>query len=255
MNLMEMLSNPASRPVQATIFGEPGLGKTTLAATFPAPVFIRAEDGLQSLVGKEWAANVQGLPMVSGTASMVEQIAALAQQEHPFKTVVLDSITKFDTMLQAEVLAEDPKKPSTLGQAFGGYGKGYEKLAEKHRIIKSAFDRLMMERGMNIVVIAHSDVETLELPDSDPFQRHTLRIHKKSLSPWIDDVDVCGFIRLKMHTFGDGDRKKAVSDGTRELICYPVASNVSKNRFGITKPLEVKEGVNPLSQYISSLNK
>lgn len=253
MNLMEMLSKPETRPVQVTLFGEPGLGKTTLAATFPAPVFIRAEDGLQSLVGKEWAANVQGLPMVNGTTSVIEQVKALATQDHPFKTVVLDSITKLDTMLQAEVLADDPKKPSTLGQAFGGYGKGYEKLAEKHRILKSAFDRLMMERKMHIVVIAHSDTETIELPDSDPFQRHTLRIHRKSLSPWVDDVDVCGFIRLKMHTFGDGDRKKAVSDGTREIVCYPVASNVSKNRFGITKPLEVKEGENPLAQFISSI--
>jgi hypothetical protein len=31
------------------------------------------------------------------------------------------------------------------------------------------------------------------------------------------------------------------------LICYAVASNVSKNRFGITEPLAVELGVNPLA--------
>jgi hypothetical protein len=29
-----------------------------------------------------------------------------------------------------------------------------------------------------------------------------------------------------------------------------MAANVSKNRFGITEPIEVKPGINPLSAYL-----
>jgi hypothetical protein len=70
----------------------------------------------------------------------------------------------------------------------------------------------------------------------------------------VDDVDVVGFIRLQMFTKGqDGERKKAVSTGDRELICHAVASNVSKNRYGITEPLSFAMGDNPLIGIIPAL--
>jgi len=58
---------------------------------------------------------------------------------------------------------------------------------------------------------------------------------------------------LETFTTGDGERKKAISDGTRELITYATASNVSKNRYGITDPLKVELGQNPLKSFIKSL--
>jgi hypothetical protein len=59
-----------------------------------------------------------------------------------------------------------------------------------------------------------------------------------------------GFLRLEMFTKGDGDVKKAISTGDRQLVCHAMAANVSKNRFGITEPIEVKPGVNPLAAYL-----
>jgi hypothetical protein len=52
---------------------------------------------------------------------------------------------------------------------------------------------------------------------------------------------------------GDGDRKKAISDGTRILVTYASASNVSKNRYGINKDLIVVAGQNPLLNLIPSI--
>jgi hypothetical protein len=40
INLKSLSKPDGSRPIIATLFGEGGMGKTTLAAMFPKPVFI-----------------------------------------------------------------------------------------------------------------------------------------------------------------------------------------------------------------------
>jgi hypothetical protein len=109
---------------------------------------------------------------------------------------------------------------------------------------------LAYEKGMNVVFIGHADTETLDLPDMDAYARYTVRMHKKSLPHYVDNVDLVGFIRLKTFTRGDGDKKRAISTGEREIICHPVASNVSKNRLGITAPMSFSfETGNPFEKF------
>ena len=100
---------------------------------------------------------------------------------------------------------------------------------------------------MNVIFIAHADTETMKTPDHDDYTRYTLRMNAKSVAPYVDDVDLVGFIRLQQFVRGDeGERKRVQSTGKRELICHAVASGISKNRYGIAKALTVIEGENPL---------
>jgi hypothetical protein len=108
-------------------------------------------------------------------------------------------------------------------------------------------------KNMHIVFVAHADTETVELPDQDPYNRYSLRLGRKSVAPYVDDSDVVGFLKLLTYTQGDGERKKAISDGTRVLVTYATAANVSKNRYGITEDLPVQLGKNPLNDIIPSL--
>jgi hypothetical protein len=236
------------RPVIATFFGEGGMGKSTLAAMFPKPVFIRTEDGTASLAGND---DVALFPLASSSQDVLDQIEALATQEHEYKTLVLDSITQLATMIEHEIVAADPKAKS-INQAGGGYGAGYNTAAEKHRQIREWAGALAYERGMNVVFIGHADTETLDLPDMDPFARYTVRMHKRSLPHYTDNVDLVALIRLKTYVRGDGDKKRAISTGDREIICFPQASSVTKNRFNITQPLPFTfEGGNPFEAFVA----
>lgn len=246
INLSSLSKPTGQRPVIMTIFGEAGLGKTTLAAMMPKPVFIRTEDGTMSLQGNE---DVSLFPLATSSQDVLDQIEALATQEHDFKTVVLDSITQLATMIEAEIVAADPKAKS-INQAGGGYGAGHNSAADRHRIVREWLGALAYEKGMNVVFIGHADTETMDLPDMDAYGRYTIRMHKKSLPHYVDNVDLVGFIRLETFTRGDGDKKRAISTGEREIICYPVASNVSKNRFNITEPLPFTfDGGNPFQAF------
>lgn len=235
-----------TRPVAVTLVGEGGLGKTTLASMFPSPVFIRTEDGIQSITDRS---DVKVMPQAYTTKSVFEQIEALGTQDHPFKTLVVDSVTQLNTMIESEIVKDDEKAKS-INTACGGYGAGQSAVAEVHRKIRALLERLMKEKKMNIVMIAHADIETLEPPDSDPYTRYTIRMHKKSMQHWSDNMDLVGFIKQKTFLKGDGKTKKAVSTDDRVITCYPTASHISKNRYGITKDLPFVKGKFPFQDFM-----
>lgn len=246
---LKTLSKPqGQRPVIMTLFGEGGMGKTTLAAMMPDPVFIRTEDGTASLAGNE---GVALFPLATKSQDVFDAIEALASQPHDYKTLVLDSITQLATLIESEIVAADPKAKS-INQAGGGYGAGYNTAAEMHRNIREWAGSLAYDRGMNIVFIGHADTETVDLPDYDPYARYTIRMHKKSIPHYTDNVDLVGFIRLKTFLTGTGEKKRAISTAEREIICYPQASSVTKNRFNIDKPVAFTfGGGNPFNDFIA----
>lgn len=247
--MLDMIEKPHDRPVIATITGDAGMGKTTLAATFPNPVVIRAEDGLQAIPNDQ---RPDAFPVLTCEADLWEQLTALIKNEHEYKTVIIDSVTALERLFIQSVIESDPKNPKTIAQACGGYGAGLMAVAGLHQRVRKACG-LLNAKGMHVVFIAHADTETIELPDSDPYTRYNMRLGKRSVAPYTDDVDLVGFLKLQTFTTGDGERKKAISDGTRILVTYATASNVSKNRYGITTDLEVTSGQNPLTQFITTL--
>lgn len=250
MSILDQIAKPSDRPIIATILGDAGMGKTSLAATFPKPVFIRAEDGMQAIPAES---RPDALPVLSSVDDLWEQLSALIKEDHGYQTVVVDSVTALERMFAQYIIDNDPKKPKSLNQANGGYGAGFSAVATLHQRVRKAAG-LLVEKGIHVVFIAHADTEVVELPDQDPYTRYGLRLHRKSTAPYLDDSDVVGFIKLRTFTTGDGERKKAISDGARLLVTYATAANVSKNRFGITEDLELNPGQNPLAAHIPSLS-
>ncbi len=250
MSVLSTITKPEDRPVICTITGDAGVGKTTLAATFPKPIFIRIEDGLQAI---DSANRPDAFPVVTGVEQLWEQLTALIKEKHDYKTLVIDSVTQLETLFGEHVIESDPKKPRSLAQALGGYGAGYGAVAALHGRVRKAAKVLNEVRGMHVVFIAHSDVSTIELPDEDPYSRYELRMHKKCLPHYVDNTDLVAYLKLETFTTGDGERKKAISSGNRIAICYTAAAQISKNRYGITEPVEVPKGENPFIQFIPSL--
>jgi hypothetical protein len=250
MGILDTITKPADRPVIITLCGDSGMGKTTLAASFPKPIFIRAEDGIQAIPE---GSRPDTFPVINSPDDLWNQLKGLLNEDHDYKTLVVDSITALERMFIADVIAKDKKGATNIQQAAGGYGAGREQVALEHQRLRKAAGLLAEKRGMHTVFIGHVEIGTENPPDDDSFSKYGLRLHAKSMAPYIDDVDVVGFLKLETFTTGDGDRKKAVSDGTRVLITYATAANVSKNRYGIKDPLIVNAGQNPLADYIPSL--
>lgn len=251
MSLMDTISKPVDRPVMVTICGESGLGKTSLAATFPKPIFIRAEDGLQAIPAK-WRPDA--FPAIHDVDDLWQQMKAIIHEKHDYQTLVIDSVTALERMFGEDVLKRDGRAKS-LNQALGGYGAGFGAVGAMHQRVLRAAKLAVEERNMHVVFIAHADTETIRSPDMDDYMRYSLRLNPKySLAPYVDDVDIVGFLRLETFVKGDdGDRKKAISSGDREVVVHATPTAVSKNRFGITDLLPVRHGINPFAGIVPGI--
>ena len=153
---------------------------------------------------------------------------------------------------------ETNPKAKNMAAAHGGYGKAYGMLDKKHQDLREACDYLVSDCGMNVVFIAHATTEDMELPDADKYSRYTIQLHKNRqhdcVHHYSNNADLVAFIRLETHLRAaeGATKKRAISSGAREIICFPVASSISKNRFGITEPIpfDLNAG-NPFDKFVA----
>ena len=129
------------------LYGVEGIGKTTLASKFPAPLFIDTEGSTVKM--KPQPAR---LPDVSGYQEIKMQLGKILNQPHKFKTLVIDSVGVLESWVEEYVCASG----NVLSIEDFGYGKGYKLVEEEFRKMLEFFARLVSEKKMNIVLIAHS---------------------------------------------------------------------------------------------------
>lgn len=136
------------RKPKVLIFGPPGVGKTWVSMDFPGVFYIDTEGGadLPHYRAKLKAAGGMYLGPDQGSLdfdTVIGQIDALATEQHHYKTVVIDSITKlFNTAITDEQTRLGDK------DAFGASKKG--PVRQMARLV-----RWLNRADMNAIVIAH----------------------------------------------------------------------------------------------------
>lgn len=251
--LKELLQRPVDRAPIITITGDPGVGKTTLASLFPKPCVLLFEDGLQAIpaVRRPYA-----FPIAKSLAEGIKYVRALRDEENPFQTLIVDSVSKLGTLIEAEVVAQSANKTNTINNADGGYGAGLSHAAELHRLFAEECV-LLNEYNVTVVYVSHSTTENVNPPDGPEYVRYNLRLDKRSQRPYIDDADLVAYIRLRTRyvTREKDDRAKAVADKARLIVCHPTGAHISKNRYGIEEPVTwIDKTFNPLIELIPFFN-
>lgn len=249
MSILDSIITTEPKAPRITLYGKPGIGKSTFASKFPKPLFLLTED--PSLT------NIKALPLATSFNQFWQNVKELlALEKLPFETLVIDSVSKLDSLIVKYIIEEDTSKNKalTLGAACGGYGKGYERAQSVHRAIKSQLDKFS-ERGIGVVYISHLAITKYKAPDSDDYDIYSIVMnHDKSREVYIDDVDAVLFGRLQSFSQElTSGRTIVQSTENRILISGVNDSNVAKNRFAM--PVQIPMEFEELAKYIPFYNR
>jgi AAA domain len=249
-------------PDRIALYGDNGVGKTTLAAGSDDPIFVDIEDGSGHLDVPRYSFRDEAGGHVPRTFEEFETgIVDLATNPHSFKTVVIDTTDRLEALLWASMVERDSGSSRLKGrQIFGiedyGYAKGYDYAVDEWRKLLLKLDGLRA-RGMTVVLLAHAQVKPFKNPEGDDYDRWSLRMHAKAgglLKEW---VDINGFVRFeetssKLDPKDKGERARGVSTGRRLLCTERQAAYDAKSRWAIPAEIELPSE-NPWSVFGAAL--
>jgi hypothetical protein len=216
------------RPQKAVIYGPEGIGKSSLAAQFPNPVFLDTEGGTHHL-------DCARLPAPESWEHVTQAVTALATLPHEFDTLVIDTADWLEKLLIEEVCRRENK--SNIEQF--GYGKGYVVLAEEAAKFLASLDRLL-KRGMHVVVLAHCRIVKFEQPDAaGAYDRYELKVSKQVAPLFKEWCDMLLFANwFTKVAENDNGTKRGVGGRERVLYTTHTAAWDAKNRHSFEEKVK-----------------
>lgn len=228
---MKLTSGKIDTAIKTVIYGPEGIGKSTLAAQFPRPVFIDTE-------GSTVHMDVRRTPRPQSWTELLEQVYWLADRPAELGTLVLDTADWAEALCAETVCVRAQKS----GIEEFGYGKGYTYLAEEFGRLLTALD-LAKDRGVNIVITAHAKMRKFEQPDEmGAYDRWEMKLSKTCaplIKEWADMVLFACYKTYVVNVDGQGAQKgknKAMG-GERILRTTHNPCWDAKNRFALPEEM------------------
>lgn len=225
MSLDNVITGIRPGALRIVLYGVDGIGKSTFAAGSPRPIFLCAEDGTSFLP-------VARFPHPNSWDDVLAAIGVLYKEQHNYKTLVIDTVDWLEDLARKAVCTEH----GVSGIEGMGYGKGYIYAAEKMMSLLRGLDALSQRRGMNIIVLGHSQVVTYNDPETEAYDRYAMKLHKgiePKFREWPDAVLFANYdVTVEKDDQGfNKTRTRGISFGKRVLYTERRAAFDAKNRF------------------------
>lgn len=241
---MQINKGKKARARRMLLYGENGIGKSSLASRFPNPVFLNLEDGLGDL-------DVESTNVIRSVGEFVGCLVHLSDTK--YETIVVDTIDWLEKLIFNEVAENAGKK--TIDDI--GFGKGYQAVELRWKELFGGFTYLW-EQGRHIVFTCHEAIEKFTNPEGDSYNYWRPSLHLKGsgcVTEWCDEVL---FLRYRTNTIQKDEgfgAKRAIAIGGRErfIAANKSATCEAKNRLGM--PDELPFTFEAIAHYLPTIER
>ena len=179
-------------------------------------------------------------PRIRMAKEAIEVLMQLLQEEHNYKTLVIDTIDWLEKAICKEI-AEFYGK-DTVEEI--GYGKGYPLVVNRWGEFLDAFEALRVKKNMTILMLSHAEIKKFTPPIGDEYDMYSPKLYGKkdktqtSLALILEYADIIMFANYKTITkeVGEGFSKRKQAIANIERVLYTDACNpafIAGNRYGL----------------------
>jgi len=221
-NGKEMCIGKKISPLKGIVYGDNGIGKTTLLASARNSIIIDMEGNC----GHIDAAKCR----VTNFEEFHNFLDQLTIQQHDFKSLVIDSIDSLQILIAERIAQKHTTQELSYGKSAAIWAKTIKDIIGK-------LEGLNIHKGMNILFTAHWKVKSANNPMTEQYDRYDMRINEEMRTGFCNWVQ---FILLAMKDVileddkapGFG-KKKAKSIERRVLHTRGEPTYYGKNVFNL----------------------
>lgn len=217
-------------PARIVIYGEPKLGKSTFAAQADDVFFLNIEGGLSYLNKK-----VRSTPKLETFEEVTGWLKHIYEDEKfTAGTIAVDSADWLEALAQAKLVKQYGAKTITDPSVKEfAYFKGVMDAATEAMKVLSWLDAIYKKKGIKAILVAHSQIKNVDLPNQDPYSRHEMKLSKwfgSRINEWADLILYAGY---SFHVTKDGN----TTEPKRVLYAGGSASFIGGGRMALKKEL------------------
>lgn len=238
--LTQVTTGPLEMPIRGLVYGVEKVGKSTVLAGAPAPLFIAGEDGTNHLnvarfVPVRTHLQDPGLCAYDQILTVFSELYAAPCET--YQTVVLDPIDWVEELAIEKVCRDHAV--GALNEIPYGKGKQFARAAIRDMI---GWMQALYSVGYNVWIVGHADVKNFANPEGEDYDRYiikaTMRETADAFKEW---VDVMGFLNYDLHfretQKGMSKALVAESDNVRIMHLQRTVAFDAGNRYGMPKQI------------------
>lgn len=230
-------------PPITCIYGEPGVGKSTFAASAPQVVFLCVEQGTDNIAVSRARLEDPRAPdgeRDPGTyeefTSLLESLGSLAETgKAEFKHVAIDTVDALEKLVHQHICRTGGKRSI----ADFRFGLGYDLAVDAFRATFTRLERLK-RAGIGVILIAHHQITTFNNPEGANFDRYDLKLHKKVAGLVFENCSNVLFARREQYALEEHGKVRGVAGGSRFIHTQNSPAFVAKNRYDLPEKLALR---------------